>query len=373
MTEHTDVGYIKGKPLYMSPEQAGSETLDCRTDVFSLGLVAYELLGLVHFFRARKLHALLESIGEHRDPCERLVRLTTCGLESHALLSQMLQGDRSRRISSAIEVPEAADQLLDELGGRRSTRELAELVESVERKPDADTTVRTSVSTSVSTLIFSGEHSDTLEDEPVAHKAATQYRRISRTLAVAVAVVALFLAGGFLGARWFAPLSAESPSLDVVELDVAAEPAPAPAPDLETQTETIVEPAPSGTLDDAPNPRPRRSARRASSQRRSRNRPSRAVESESDGVAAAAVSPNTASEPVEPATPAEDGTLGFVVDPWAVVFVNGKRLGYTPLTPISVAPGQHRVRLENSETKKVKELSVTVRSGELTRVRETLF
>jgi serine/threonine-protein kinase len=41
---HTQFGVIKGKPPYMSPEQCLRGQLDGRTDVFSLGIVLYELV-----------------------------------------------------------------------------------------------------------------------------------------------------------------------------------------------------------------------------------------------------------------------------------------------------------------------------------------
>lgn len=49
----TESGVLKGKFAYMSPEQASGEPIDCRSDLFSAGILLWELLTLERLFKRK--------------------------------------------------------------------------------------------------------------------------------------------------------------------------------------------------------------------------------------------------------------------------------------------------------------------------------
>jgi len=59
---HTIAGALKGKLLYMSPEQATGQPLDNRSDLYSLGLVLFELLTGERCFQADSELGVLEKV-----------------------------------------------------------------------------------------------------------------------------------------------------------------------------------------------------------------------------------------------------------------------------------------------------------------------
>ena len=70
---HTRTGAILGTPAYMSPEQAQGRRLDARSDIFSFGVLVYELLTGWRPFRGESDIALLAAI--LRDAPEPVARL----------------------------------------------------------------------------------------------------------------------------------------------------------------------------------------------------------------------------------------------------------------------------------------------------------
>jgi len=91
-----------GTPGYMSPEQVMGETLDERSDVFSLGVLAFEMLSGERPFPGPHVAAVLYRI-VHRDPV-RPSNLESLGFvpdEWQALFSKALAKEPSQRFASA--------------------------------------------------------------------------------------------------------------------------------------------------------------------------------------------------------------------------------------------------------------------------------
>jgi len=64
----TSTGHLLGTPLYMAPEQARGEAVDARTDIFSLGAIAYSLLTGRRAFEARSIPSILARVLHHDPP-----------------------------------------------------------------------------------------------------------------------------------------------------------------------------------------------------------------------------------------------------------------------------------------------------------------
>jgi eukaryotic-like serine/threonine-protein kinase len=60
--DHTRTGMLKGKISYMSPEQCRQEPLDRRSDLFTLGIVAFELLAGNKPFQSRTELGIMQAI-----------------------------------------------------------------------------------------------------------------------------------------------------------------------------------------------------------------------------------------------------------------------------------------------------------------------
>lgn len=99
----TMTGSVVGSPHYLSPEQIRGDELDGRSDIFSLGVLLYEVLSRRRPFQGETLTTLVYQI-LHRDPPSIVVDRPELGTRLEGVLQRMLQKDRDERYKTAGEV-----------------------------------------------------------------------------------------------------------------------------------------------------------------------------------------------------------------------------------------------------------------------------
>ena len=128
----TRSGFVTGTPLYMSPEQSLGEEIDARSDLFSLGVILYEMAAGEPPFAGDSALVILKKITEvkHR-PLREIDPATPEWLEE--LVDELLAKDPKDRYQSATDVAEVLEYVW--LQHKRSTDELPAVcqVEQAER------------------------------------------------------------------------------------------------------------------------------------------------------------------------------------------------------------------------------------------------
>jgi predicted ATPase/DNA-binding SARP family transcriptional activator len=143
-TTLTQSGTLFGSPAYMSPEAVRGEELDVRSDIWSLGVLLYELLAGRRPFEGRHITPVLASILEDPIPDLRQYR-PDVPPELVDLLGRMLLKERTRRLPSmrqvaaeleAIRAGRASDGILSGQRGPEQTVRASAL--AVETRSHAD-------------------------------------------------------------------------------------------------------------------------------------------------------------------------------------------------------------------------------------------
>ena len=96
----TDHGVIKGNVSYMSPEQARSESVDLRSDLFSLGMMMFYALTGRTFYQSETMmgRLMLAAVGPTPEQLETVRQLPA---EAAAILEKALSPDPAARYQSA--------------------------------------------------------------------------------------------------------------------------------------------------------------------------------------------------------------------------------------------------------------------------------
>jgi serine/threonine protein kinase len=106
----TAVGIIPGTAVYMSPEQARSETVDARSDLFSFGVVLYEMATGKKPFSGNNSLMTLDAV-LHQKPTPPHDLNPRIPIELQGIIGKAMEKDRARRYQSAAEMRSDLAQL----------------------------------------------------------------------------------------------------------------------------------------------------------------------------------------------------------------------------------------------------------------------
>jgi serine/threonine-protein kinase len=129
----TDPGTVMGTVQYMSPEQARGKEVDARTDIFSLGIVLYELVaGRAPFAGESSTDVLAAILDREPPPLARFV--DDLPQELQRIVSKCLRKDRDARYQTMkdllLDLKELRDELALEAKLERSIRPVTSHIEN---------------------------------------------------------------------------------------------------------------------------------------------------------------------------------------------------------------------------------------------------
>jgi len=117
-TELTGSGMVLGTPKYMSPEQARGQELDHRSDIYSLGVLLYEMIaGRAPFVSETPMGLLMQHCQDLPPDLEDLRPDLDLPDAVITLVQRLLAKKPEDRYASALEVHRAAIEVLRKVGG----------------------------------------------------------------------------------------------------------------------------------------------------------------------------------------------------------------------------------------------------------------
>jgi serine/threonine protein kinase len=130
-TQLTSAGSILGTPAYMAPEQAEAKPVDGRTDIYSLGVVLYELLTGQPPYRAETpLAIVLKHMNEPLPP-PRTVKADVPEPFEQVVLKAMAK-DPNRRFQTAADMEKALRQALKKIEASPATGQISSPITQTE-------------------------------------------------------------------------------------------------------------------------------------------------------------------------------------------------------------------------------------------------
>ncbi len=371
--QHTAADSILGTPLYMSPEQAFGETVDHRSDIFSLGTTLYEMLTGAQPFRDEHYMAVIQNIIKKNAPHPSKFNVDIPA-PVQSILNKSMNKSREARFQNAGDFRQAIERYLGLAELKKANDGLRHLL-----KTDGDTLIlpKTAVgrkrqrrlrggfvvALAVVVLIGVAQFGYTLGPESLQKGMQKGMENIvswlddNNPFPRGAENQLSALAGGTMNPYDSIPVP-DSTLLSALAQDrsIAGGAAGVPAVDTLQQTQrdmTAEKPAPSHTSPVTSAPVPSPSPQLAPQQAPATQQASSASAQAGD------------SEPIEKPQEVKKGWLSVTADPWAEVYIDGIYHGDAP-PPLrsQLVRGAHRVECRNPGYKAYAE-TVQITAGEL--------
>ncbi|WP_225413453.1 protein kinase domain-containing protein [Stigmatella hybrida] len=423
-SHHTQSGVIKGKLAYMPPEQVRAKTLDRRADVYALGVVLYELITTRRPFESSSDAGLMQAIlFEEPVPASQ----HRAGLPEPLLgiLGRALAKDREQRYPDCLAFQSDLEDFILSAGKPVTTQQLAQLVAQFTsgtgtpvpiqntpraKAPPSTTPVHTPVPANLPDTQSGAAWAEppTLKTprplEPAAAalppsprptpQPSPPVRPSVKAAAEAPPPPAVERPGAPARTRRWIPalaggvLLAAAAAILLGRSGTPAPPPPAVAEALPLASPPEVHPP---REEEAPSAKALLPAEQAPQD----PPPPAAEDTPSELILEAAPSPEPAageespkaprpSRPTSPSgkakrtvsaalKPVQKGTIEFRVRPYATVFIDGKKVGDTPMPAVELPAGTHVVKLTNPDLAKTVTRTVNVKPLEPTILKVNLL
>jgi serine/threonine protein kinase len=127
--EHTAPGIVFGRAAYLAPEQARGESADARSDIYSLGVVVWELLTGHQYLQLQNLDpATAMSLVRHPKPQPPSSKAAWITTELDAVIMRALAIPREERYQTAEEMRKALADVITRLSPRADAERAAEFL-----------------------------------------------------------------------------------------------------------------------------------------------------------------------------------------------------------------------------------------------------